>query len=158
MFAIIFREKRLDDAYVLLVPFGFLGLHHFFLHRRWWGILYLCTLGLAGIGWIIDLFRLPFLVRDYNKKLKERVREHGNVIVMSEVNYSGSPPPVVVGPDGVVVSPPPPVVGPDGVVVSPPPQPAQPGAYPQQNNSQQGAGFEAGLILGPQPPQYYPCK
>lgn len=53
------KEKRLDDAYVLWFPFGILGFHHFYLGNKWIGILYLCTFGIFGIGWIIDAFLMP---------------------------------------------------------------------------------------------------
>lgn len=35
------------------------GFHHFYLNNKWIGILYLCTFGIFGIGWIIDAFLMP---------------------------------------------------------------------------------------------------
>ena len=61
------QEKTLDDAYLMWFPFGFLGLHHFYLKRWKWGCLYLFTAGLFAIGWIVDLFRLTYLVERYNR-------------------------------------------------------------------------------------------
>lgn len=63
-------EPHLGDAYVLAVPFGLLGLHHFYLRRYAWGCLYLCTGGLVGVGWLADLFRMPRLVSE--AALRER--------------------------------------------------------------------------------------
>jgi len=68
------RHKFVDDAYVLAVPFGILGAHHFYLERPVWGVLYLFTLGLGGIGWLIDLCRMPCLVSDTNKRLEDDLR------------------------------------------------------------------------------------
>jgi len=64
-------KKRLDDAYMYLVPFGFLGFHHFYLHRYGWGLLYMFSLGLLGVGWLIDIFRLPILVKEFNEAVTE---------------------------------------------------------------------------------------
>lgn len=48
-------------ATVLLTVFvGFLGIHRFYLGRTFSAVLYLFTLGLFGIGWMVDLFRVPF--------------------------------------------------------------------------------------------------
>lgn len=63
------RSKRLLDAYVLAFPLGFLGAHHFYLNRPGWGVVYLFTFGLFGLGWVIDWFRLPILVRETNERL-----------------------------------------------------------------------------------------
>lgn len=57
------------SAYILAVGLGIFGAHHFYLKRPRFGVLYLCTLGLFGFGYVIDWFRLPFLVRDYNNSL-----------------------------------------------------------------------------------------
>ena len=64
----------MDDAYLCLFPLGFLGLHHFYLRRPGWGVLYLCTFGVLGIGWVIDWFRLPCLVNDHNKLINSEQR------------------------------------------------------------------------------------
>lgn len=62
-------KKYLDDAYILCFSMGFLGMHHFYLKRPVWGFLYFFTIGLFGVGWIIDWFRLPCLVKEYNSKM-----------------------------------------------------------------------------------------
>ncbi|KAK3580131.1 hypothetical protein CHS0354_034072 [Potamilus streckersoni] len=61
------NRKYVDEAYVLWFPLGVLGLHHFYLNRPVWGILYFFTFGLVGIGWLIDGFRIPCLVKDANR-------------------------------------------------------------------------------------------
>lgn len=62
------EEKSLLEAYILCLPLGFLGLHHFYLGRIGFGFLYFFTFGVFGIGWIIDWFRLPWLVKKTNEK------------------------------------------------------------------------------------------
>lgn len=67
--------KNISDAYTLWFPFGLLGFHHFYLNNPWLGILYFFTFGLFGIGWLVDLFRIPYLVRGANEradKLEEK--------------------------------------------------------------------------------------
>ena len=43
----------------LLWIFGFTGSHRFYYGRPISGLIYFCTLGLLGIGWLIDLFLIP---------------------------------------------------------------------------------------------------
>lgn len=50
-------------AYVAWI-FGIFGAHRFYLGYRLTGLLWLCTGGLLGIGWIVDLFLMPSLHRD----------------------------------------------------------------------------------------------
>lgn len=47
-------------ALLLCFFFGGLGVHRFYVGKIGTGILYLCTLGLFGVGWIIDLFAILF--------------------------------------------------------------------------------------------------
>ncbi|MDR3090412.1 MAG: TM2 domain-containing protein [Desulfobulbaceae bacterium] len=44
--------------------FGFLGAHRFYYGKPISGTIYFFTLGLLGIGWIIDLFLIPAMQRD----------------------------------------------------------------------------------------------
>ena len=59
--------KSVGVAYVLWFFLGGLGIHKFYLGRTGWGIAYLLTGGILGIGWIIDLFTLPQQVRAANE-------------------------------------------------------------------------------------------
>ncbi|MBT3982704.1 MAG: TM2 domain-containing protein [Bacteriovoracaceae bacterium] len=45
-------------GYVLWI-FGFMGAHRFYYGKPKSGTLYFFTLGLLGVGWIIDLFLIP---------------------------------------------------------------------------------------------------
>ncbi|XP_071476744.1 uncharacterized protein [Diadema antillarum] len=73
------EDKSLCEAYILCIPLGFLGLHHFYLGRIGIGFLYFFTLGVFGIGWIIDWFRLPWLVKSTNRKRREKA-ERGYIL------------------------------------------------------------------------------
>jgi len=70
------RHKYLDDAYVFgaSVPFGIVGLHHYYLERPAWFRLYIVTHGLFGLGWLVDLVRMPCLVGETNKRLEAEQR------------------------------------------------------------------------------------
>ena len=63
--------KCLQTAYLVGIPFGMLGAHHFYLNRPLFGILYLCTLGLFGFGWILDLIRMKWLVAQSNLSIRK---------------------------------------------------------------------------------------
>ncbi len=66
------KGKSVFDAYIIAVSLGLVGGHHFYLHRPGWGILYFFTFGLFGVGWMADLFRMPYLVKKTNQHLQER--------------------------------------------------------------------------------------
>lgn len=50
-------------GYILWI-FGFTGSHRFYYGKPISGTLYLFTLGLLGIGWLIDLFLIPAMDRE----------------------------------------------------------------------------------------------
>ncbi len=52
----------------LLWIFGFMGAHRFYYGRPVSGTLYFFTLGLLFIGWIVDLFLIPGMDRDVDKR------------------------------------------------------------------------------------------
>ena len=52
----------------MYAAFLFSGFHHFYLGNMFMGILYFFTFGLLGIGWLVDLFRIPSLVKEANLK------------------------------------------------------------------------------------------
>jgi len=61
-------EQR-GDTHSLLIGyllwlFGFLGAHRFYYGRPVSGTIWLCTLGLLGIGWLIDLILIPGMDRE----------------------------------------------------------------------------------------------
>ncbi len=61
------RKSTLASYILWLLGFGAIcGLHRFYLGRFWTGLLWLFTLGLLGIGQLIDLFLIPGMVREEN--------------------------------------------------------------------------------------------
>ena len=48
-------DKSKATALILCVLFGWLGLHRFYVGKVITGLLYACTCGLFGIGWLVDL-------------------------------------------------------------------------------------------------------
>lgn len=63
------KHRGIIDTYLLsLPPLGWLGIHHFYLGRYGFGLVYFFTLGLLGVGWLVDLFRMPCLVKRANFK------------------------------------------------------------------------------------------
>lgn len=55
-----FRSGRVNYsvAWILLTFLGFFGVHRMYMGKWVTGILYLCTLGLAGIGYLYDYWTL----------------------------------------------------------------------------------------------------
>ena len=48
--------------------FGFLGAHRFYYGKRATGVLWFFTLGLLGVGWVLDLFWMPVLRRSARRR------------------------------------------------------------------------------------------
>jgi len=56
-------------GYVLWI-FGFMGAHRFYYGRPLSGTLYFFTLGLLFVGWIIDLFLIPGMADDADRRYR----------------------------------------------------------------------------------------
>ncbi|VVN07709.1 hypothetical protein PS623_03621 [Pseudomonas fluorescens] len=54
----------------LLWIFGFLGAHRFYYGKPITGTIWFFTLGLLGIGWLIDLFLIPAMDRDADMRFQ----------------------------------------------------------------------------------------
>lgn len=67
---------RTGDSHGLLMGyllwiFGFTGAHRFYYGRPLSGTLWFFTLGLLGVGWLIDFFLIPLLARDAKRRYYE---------------------------------------------------------------------------------------
>jgi hypothetical protein len=67
-------RKSLLVAYILLIIFSILGIHHFYLGKVGRGLLWLFTGGLLGIGVIVDIFTLPAQTRTVNARRAVGIR------------------------------------------------------------------------------------
>lgn len=59
------RRKNKIVALILCVLFGLFGAHKFYEGKTGMGILYLFTMGLFGIGWIIDIINIAMKPNPY---------------------------------------------------------------------------------------------
>ena len=57
-------------GYILWI-FGFTGSHRFYFGKPVSGTVYFFTLGLLGIGWLIDLFLIPSMARNADLRFTE---------------------------------------------------------------------------------------
>lgn len=57
-------------GYILWI-FGFTGAHRFFFGKPITGTLWFFTLGLLGVGWLIDLFLIPLMDRQAGRRYKK---------------------------------------------------------------------------------------
>ncbi len=68
-------ETRSDSHQVpvgyLFWIFGFMGAHRFYYGRPVTGTIWFFTLGLLGIGWIVDLFLIPSMDRAADRRFAE---------------------------------------------------------------------------------------
>lgn len=55
----------------LLWIFGFTGAHRFYYGKQISGTIWFFTLGLLGIGWLIDVFLIPSMDRQADRKYQE---------------------------------------------------------------------------------------
>lgn len=60
-------KKSFLISYVLLICFGWFGVHRFYLGKWFSGLIYLGTFGLLGLGVLLDLFTLPYLIKEANE-------------------------------------------------------------------------------------------
>ena len=54
----------------LLWIFGFTGAHRFYFGKTISGIIWFCTFGLLGIGWLVDVFLIPSMDRQADMKYR----------------------------------------------------------------------------------------
>ena len=64
-------DTHLTSIGYLLWIFGFLGSHRFYYGRPISGTIWFFTLGLLGIGWLIDLFLIPGMARVADQRFRQ---------------------------------------------------------------------------------------
>lgn len=91
-------SKGTGIAYVLWLAnlFGIAGLHRFYLGRPVTGLLYVLTWGFLGVGSFLDLFLIPGMVRDWNRKQLPpktvHVHLHGSSLEQAPLLLPAGPP------------------------------------------------------------------
>ncbi len=66
---ITYEVKNKRNSTFLCIFFGWLGIHHFYNQKIGKGLLYIFSLGIFGIGWLIDMITLIVLyLKDANKE------------------------------------------------------------------------------------------
>jgi len=64
------NDTHLKSIGYILWLFGFTGSHRFYFGKPISGTVYFFTLGLLGIGWLIDLFLIPSMDRTADLRFK----------------------------------------------------------------------------------------
>lgn len=64
------NDTHLKSIGYLLWLFGFTGSHRFYYGKPISGTVYFFTLGLLGIGWLIDLFLIPSMDRNADLRFR----------------------------------------------------------------------------------------
>lgn len=67
-------DKSLGVSYVLWLFLGLLGVHHFYLGKWQRGLWYLFTCGLFTVGFMVDVFTLPWQVKRVNAERRAGLR------------------------------------------------------------------------------------
>lgn len=70
-------QKDVGVAYLMWFFLGIFGGHRFYLGQTGLGILYLFTLGLCGVGTLVDLFILAGAVRKVNAETVRQYQSYG---------------------------------------------------------------------------------
>lgn len=64
------HDTHLKSMGYILWLFGFLGAHRFYYGKPVSGTIYFFTMGLLGIGWLIDLFLIPAMDREADLRFR----------------------------------------------------------------------------------------
>lgn len=64
-----FRKKRKSAFLAFLLFMSIPSFHYFYLGKVWLNLIFWATMGGFGVWWLIDLFRVLGMVREYNKSV-----------------------------------------------------------------------------------------
>lgn len=73
-------KKQVNTSYVLWATVGLFGAHHFYLGRVAYGILCVWTMNFFGIGQMVDIFLIPYYVRQHNKLTADHAPYDGSFL------------------------------------------------------------------------------
>jgi TM2 domain-containing membrane protein YozV len=62
------HDTHMKTVGYIMWLFGFLGMHRFYYGKQITGTIWFFTLGLLGIGWLIDLFLIPSMDRQADRR------------------------------------------------------------------------------------------
>ncbi|MCA9203218.1 MAG: TM2 domain-containing protein [Pirellulaceae bacterium] len=65
------NNSHLKSIGYLLWLFGFTGAHRFYFGKPISGTIWFFTLGLLGVGWLIDLFLIPSMDRQADRRFRQ---------------------------------------------------------------------------------------
>jgi TM2 domain-containing membrane protein YozV len=74
------RSTRTAYILWLLCLFGFCGIHRFYAGKVATGLLWLFTVGLLGIGQLVDLFLIPSMIERANAQLGHGPGSHSPAV------------------------------------------------------------------------------
>ncbi len=77
-------------GYILWI-FGFIGAHRFYYGKPITGTIWFFTLGLLGVGWIVDLFLIPSMNRNADLHYKNGALDYNVAwILLTFLGYFGA--------------------------------------------------------------------
>lgn len=81
------KSKDKILSFILIFFLGIFGVHKFIKKDNTMGIIYLCTLGLFGIGWLIDLIIAGRdIVKNISKNPENESINNSNIVINNSIN------------------------------------------------------------------------
>lgn len=77
-------KKNIYIEFYLCLFFGFFGAHRFYLKKYKTGILYFFTIGLLGIGWLIDLFLV--LIKIFKNSNSNKLNPYNELVYIDNLS------------------------------------------------------------------------
>ncbi|MDA8908600.1 MAG: TM2 domain-containing protein [Verrucomicrobiales bacterium] len=74
-------ETDYSVAWILLTFIGYLGVHRMYMGKWLTGILYLCTAGLFGVGWVYDFCTLNTQISERNAAGRDRAERSAERLI-----------------------------------------------------------------------------
>ena len=74
-----FRKKKKSSTMASILMLALPCFHYFYLGKVWLNLLFWATMGGFGLWWVMDVFRLGGMVREYNKSV--------DISVLKEIQF-----------------------------------------------------------------------